>query len=372
MADVIELHKGTPPKIDTYATWQKSQGIPMVTGIFLEDINAVDVKPWAARNVTGSFVHLDGCGTANDAYVLEIPPGGKTAPLKHMYEEMIYVSKGNGATTVWQQGGSKHTFEWGEGSLFAIPLNAWYQHFNTSSQPVRYFAVTNASFMMNLFHNVDYIFNSDYQFLDRFGGDSEDFFSKEGEIFGRFFMRTNFVPDVYSIALFDYGERGKGSTNMKFGLADNIMAAHISEFPVGTYKKAHRHKAGAHVIILNGTGYSTMWKEGEPMVDYHWKKNSVIVPPDQTFHQHFNSGANSARYLALRWNSWRYKSVLQGERGPGASYTSLKKGGSQIEFEDEDPIVHQKFLQLIEQAGAECKMCDYYPNCPKKKLTAAE
>ena len=47
--------------------------------------------------------------------------------------------------------------------MFAMPLNADYQHFNASgSEAARYFAVTNCCFMMNLFHNVDYIFNSDY------------------------------------------------------------------------------------------------------------------------------------------------------------------------------------------------------------------
>jgi hypothetical protein len=149
--------------------------------------------------------------------------------------------------------------------MFAIPINADYQHFNASgSETARYFAVTNSCFMMNLFHNTDYIFNSDYVFSDRFDPHTEGYFNGEGTITGRFFMTTNFVPDTHTLKLTNYDERGKGSTNMKFDLARNTMGAHISEFPVGTYKKGHRHGPGAHVIILSGQGYSVLWKDGEP------------------------------------------------------------------------------------------------------------
>ena len=249
-------HDSVPPRVDTYGSWQKAQGIPIVRGFFVEDINTLEVKPWALKGVNGCFVHLDGCGLVNDAYALELPPGAKTTPQKHMYEELIYVTKGHGATTVWQDGGAKHTFEWGEGSVFAIPLNANYQHFNTSGSPTRYYAMTNASFMMNLFHNQTYIFDNPFVFEDRFSREAQDYFKGEGEVFGRFFMTTNFIPDIRTVGLRDYSERGKGSSNMKFDLAKSTMTAHVSEFPVGTYKKAHRHGPGAHVIILSGQGYS--------------------------------------------------------------------------------------------------------------------
>jgi len=253
----------------------------------------------------------------------------------------------------------------GPGSVFAIPINADYQHFNASgSETARYFAVTNSCFMMNLFHNSDYIFNSDYVFTDRFDPHTEGYFSGEGTITGRFFMTTNFVPDTHTIKLTDYSERGKGSTNMKFDLARNTMGAHISEFPVGTYKKGHRHGPGAHVIILSGQGYSVLWKDGEPTERVDWGPGSVVVPPDQWFHQHFNSGAHPARYLALRWNNWRYR-FMRSQDGEGGTYTSLKLGGNQIEFEDEDPQIHRDFEAAMKAAGAKCNM-PYHPGCTQK------
>ena len=359
--------KYIPERYDTYKTWMESQKIPIFRGFFIEDINTMEVGYWDLKGVNACFVLLEGTGGTNDGYVCEIPPAAKSKPIRHMYEEMVYVTQGHGATTVWQKDGKKHTFEWGPGSLFAIPINAYYQHFNSSGiEPARYYAVTNCCFIMNLFHSSDFIFDNDYVFKDRLDPNSDSYFDGDNEILGRFFMTTNFVPDLHNLKLADYNERGKGSTNMKFDLARQTMGAHISEFPVGTYKKGHKHGPGAHVIIVSGKGYSTLWPEGEEPKRYNWKPGSVVVPPDQWFHQHFNSGAEPARYLALRWNDWRFKSVKKSSGENGASYTSLKLGGNQIEFEDENPAQHREFVAEVERSGAKCQMCDYYPQCPKK------
>ena len=68
----------------------------------------------------------------------------------------------------------------------------------------------------------------------------------------------------------DYKERGEGSKNIKFELSENTMGAHVSEFPVGTYKKAHRHGPGANVVILRGKAYT-----GAEDVKKGWKPDRV-------------------------------------------------------------------------------------------------
>jgi len=358
--------------IDTYQEWQQAQKIPIHTGFFIEDVKRVETAPWDLKGGRGAFINLEGTGGTNDAYVCEIPPGGKLKPQKHLYEEMVFIVDGHGATSIWQKDGKKHTFEWHPGSLFAIPLNARYQHFNgQGNAPVKYFAVTNAPFMISVFHNLDFIFNNDYSFTDRFSPEEEgDYFSGKGQLWGDK-LSVNFVPDTVTIPLYEKKERGAGGNrHVRFDLAGNIMMSHISEFAVGTYKKAHRHGPGAHVTILTGRGYSLLWPDGKEPIRVDWKPGSVVVPPNQWFHQHFNSSAEPARYLALRWNTWRYRfAMFNHEDAP--TDKSVKEGGAQIEYEDEDPKIHKMFEAALAQAGARCRMGHAVPWCTQRESARA-
>src|SRR5437773_12254542 len=50
--------------------------------------------------------------TRRSSDLCEIAPGKSLKPERHMYEELIYILRGAGATTVWVDGSSKQTFEW--------------------------------------------------------------------------------------------------------------------------------------------------------------------------------------------------------------------------------------------------------------------
>lgn len=350
--------------INTYQEWQVREGIPVVTGFYVEDLATLDLAPYTRRGGRGAFVNLEGTGGVNDMHVLEVPPGGALNPERHMYEAMAYVVSGRGSTAVWYDEARKQTFEWGTGSLFALPLNATYQLFNGSgTQPARVVLVTNAPTVMNLFHNDEFIFDNPFVFRDRFS-DEDGYFSGDGKLYRKARNRvweTNFVPDVRSIALHEWKERGAGGRNVLFELARNSTAAHVSQFPVGTYKKAHRHGPGAHVVILNGLGFSTLWQEGEDAARVNWKVNSVVVPPSNWFHQHFNTGAEPARYLALKFAGRRY--FLSDQFRVEGSDVSLKLGGFQLEYDDEDPDIHRTFETELAQNGAACRMRGLVPWC---------
>lgn len=352
--------------IETYEDWQRQEGIPVVGGFFVRDLNTLPLEPWKRKRGLGTFINLEGTGGTNDAYVCQIPPGVALNPQRHVFEEMILILRGRGATSVWVEGMPKVTYEWQQGSLFAIPLNAWHQHFNGQGDlPCRYLAVTNAPIVMALFHNLRFVVDNPFVFDDRFTG-QEDYFSKKGVLYrhrGRANVwETNFVPDVASFQLHDRPERGAGGKDIHFELANNTMTCHISEFPVSTYKKAHRHGPGAHVVILSGEGFSLLWPEGGERVRVDWKPGSMVVPPNQWFHQHFNTGPRAARYLALRWGSRRFQ-MSQAILPTEASDVSEKLGGMQIEYEDEDPKIHEAFEEELTKSGARCRMRSMIPWC---------
>lgn len=348
-----------PPFLaDPYRDFTAREGIPEYED-FGFDLLALDLAPWARMGARGAFAHCHGRGDFADMYVCEIAPGGKTAPQRHLYEAIVYVLAGRGSTTIEAPEG-KRTFEWHEGSLFALPLNARYQHFNGSgAAPARFAAVTDLPLMMNVFRSESFIFENDRVFPERFG----DARYNQGDgtfiprVPGRHMWETNFVPDLRSLELQAWDKRGGGSRNIVFALADGTMHAHVSEMPVGTYKKGHRHGADFHVFTVKGTGYSLYWYEGDAeMRRFDWKFGTVFTPTDMLFHQHFNTSAEPARYLAIAFGGMRYPTLADKRKTFTGMDVSLKDGGRQIEYEDEDPRIRALYESELRRSGVASKM----------------
>jgi mannose-6-phosphate isomerase-like protein (cupin superfamily) len=338
-----------------YERWLESEGIPVATGVAVPDLQGVEVAPWPRLEARGSYIRLLGTEDTNNAFILELPPSRTTAPEQHMFEEFFYVVDGRGACEVWNRSGGRQSFEWQRGSLFSIPLNCAHRlHNGSGREPARLLGVTSAPVVMNLFHNLDFIFNCPFDFLDRFDG-RDGYFGGEGTLYPGRVWDTNFVADVQRFQLHDWAARGAGGKNVMFEFANNSLCAHVSEFPVGTYKKAHRHGPGAHVIILEGRGFSVMWPDGaKDLTDIPWHPGTMFVPPGMWWHQHFNTGSTPARYLAIRWGGAKYKVAryldIQGVD------KSAKEGGNQIEYEDQDPRIHRMFTERCAANGVPVRM----------------
>ena len=341
-----------------YERWKESEGLPTIRGYFVKNLLDLELTPWkSSGDGLGVFINLEGTGGFNDAYVCEIPPGKSIKPQRHLYEETIYILKGQGATSVWLDENRKQSFEWQQGSYFSIPMNAWRQHFNvTGGEPARYVAMTSAPRVLNTFDNLEFVFDNPFVFRDRFCGE-EGYFKQAERAPNERAWSTNFVADVRACEM-NEGGRGVGVRSQGFRMVNATMKSHSSFWPVGTYKKAHRHGPGIHVVILRGHGYSLMWEEGQPIERLDWGPGSMFVPPEMWFHQHFNAGATPVLFLAIGWGSDKPK-----RGGKAYVYTSVKQGGDQIEYEDEDPKIHQEFEAALAKSGIVCEMGGAHPFC---------
>jgi oxalate decarboxylase/phosphoglucose isomerase-like protein (cupin superfamily) len=348
LADKFATEKDTP-----YLRWIRSEGLDILDASYVRNLRHVELKPWARRGGRGVYLNHEASRTTNDCYVCEIPPGGKLEPQRQLFEEMVHVLEGHGSTMVWNTAGQRVTFEWKAGAIFAIPLNTMHRHFNGSgSRPARFVSVTNAPPVINLYESIDFVFNTPHDFRNRFAGEP-DYFSNRGEQKG-LRLEANFIPDVVNVPVASIAERGAGGSMIRFNLGKGSIGCHISQFPVGTYKKAHAHGPGAHVIILSGEGYSLMWQRGEEPRRYEWEIGTMIVPRNGWFHQHFNSGTTPARYLAFKHGSQR------NSQGVLMCWISTRLGGDQLDYADESQVVRTMFADALKKHGLEPRMEDAY------------
>jgi len=172
--------------------------------------------------------------------------------------------------------------------------------------------------MMDVLHNAEFLFDNPFVFRDRYNNDPEYFTFKpsnvraggtpamfsEGEHGAVMISDTGFVPDINQVRLQEAKSRGLKNKGMEIVFSDNTMQTHISEFETGSYKRAHRHGPGSHVMILGGVGYTLLWTDlpqyskAPKHVRVDWTEGTLLVPPDRWFHQHFNAGGDAAKYMA--------------------------------------------------------------------------
>jgi hypothetical protein len=349
---------------DNYLEWCGNQGVP-VHEDFGMNLMKVDVAPWDFYGMHGAVCLLKGRDDFNSIFLFELPAGSHSRPLQHIYEDVVYVLDGYGSTTIETPDGQKHSFEWGRNSLFSVPINTKYQHFNGSGQePARLVSVHNFAFLINMFRNEEFIFNNPMTFPERLGPNG--YFNGEGQMIelrpGRHQWETNFVADIMNFNLKGWAARGKGSSSLRWVLSDGTLGCHTSQIVPGTYKKAHRHECGTNVITIDGQGYSLLWYEGEEeFVRIDWDHGVVVTPPEQMFHQHFNTGDTPSRYLAIQFGTVRYpiRQVKKDTWG-GRVDKSVEEGGAQLEYENQDPRIHRMWLDEMDRNGVPSEMGDIF------------
>ena len=350
---------------DNYLAWCEAQPVPVIDNFGI-DLMKIETQPWDLYGMNGAVCLMKGRDDFVSVFCFDLPAGSKSREVHHLYEEIVYVMDGYGSTQIIMPNGEKQSFEWGRNSLFSVPLNAQYQHFNGSgTEPARLASIHNFPFLIKLFRNEEFIFNTEGDFSARLGPNG--YFQGDGQMIeirpGRHQWETNFVADITNFELKSWAERGKGSSSLRWVLSDSTLGCHTSQIVPGTYKKAHRHTCGTNVFTIDGTGYSMLWYEGkeDEMVRVDWDHGVLVTPPEQMFHQHFNTGGTPSRYLAVQFGTVRYPMTsAKLDKWTSKNDLSVKEGGNQIEYEDQPPHLHKIWLDEIDKIGVNSEMGEIF------------
>ncbi|AFP30234.1 hypothetical protein MRBBS_1296 [Marinobacter sp. BSs20148] len=335
-------------KVFSYDLWMDDQGIPVHKGYYIEDLRTIELGWWQKRKCNAAFVQLTGQEGVSSTRVVEIPPGESLSPIRFGFDEICYPLDGRGMTTLWQEGTSKKTFEWQPHSMFLLPRHHDYQLSNAhGDKPVRVLLYNYLPMAMSAVPDAEFFFDNPMTIAAP--AIQTDFYSEakivkpkenaDGTVDSkRAYWYGNFFPDM---RVWDKLEanirRGAGGKSVFMQFPHTELSAHMSQFGAGMYKKAHRHGPGRAIVIPKGEGYSILWEEGKEKIVVPWHECSMFVPPDRWFHQHFNTGTEPARYLALH----------PPVQFHGHADKLKDRAKDQIEYMDEDPWIREKFEEEL-------------------------
>jgi quercetin dioxygenase-like cupin family protein len=338
-----------------YRRFRDDEGIPVHTGHVIDDVRETAVDRWERTGGRGAFLNLDGMEYICDMQIHEIPAGETLKIQRHLHEAIVFVISGSGITSLAEDTDDQTIFEWSERSLFYLPRNTPYRHVNSSeAEPARLLALTSLPLLYSILHEDEVIWGNEGYDQWSFIRD-ENFYSSVSEKrsveHNRTYWNANMIPDATNFdKLETWPERGGDGRSVFFPFKGSSMFAHISEFPSGRYKKAHRHMGGSNILILSGEGYSQMWVEGDDeRLRVDWDPYTICVPPTMWYHQHFNTADQRARYMAMH-------GPLQGLGVHQTDAMYFMDPRNQIEYHEEDPEVREQFKQELKENDVEFQM----------------
>ena len=257
------------------------------------------------------------------------PPGEEnnqwaTIGHRHTVEAVIYVLQGYGYSII-----DGIRYDWKAGDFICVPVFAWHRHVNLSDDNMVYVAATTGPFSMGLGVGIyeDERFPEYWLFAqqetERKGtlipGDMEIPETRRGIPEGMELAHyaNSTAAKLYfeqlKFAELEESNRRKGKVLIKaeelkferspmgwvapvvdpqLGFHVKVMATLLAQIERGKRSGAHRHVYEEINHIVSGEGYTIIEDK-----QYHWKKGDSLSIPILAWHQHFNTGAETARIL---------------------------------------------------------------------------
>jgi mannose-6-phosphate isomerase-like protein (cupin superfamily) len=335
MSAVVEQIFETPAGkylVDPYENWAAAEGVPIHTGTAL-DLHTVATRPWARFGVDGALCHLDGRCDFLTVFLMELAPSKWSEWQNHLYEELCYVVSGQGETEIDLGGGQTRSIAWAPGKLLSVPMNARYRHRAAGAAPARIATVNDLRYLLNLYRNERFLFETPLTFPER----------GEGEI-----------ADLTAISV-AASERPHELTAV-LGLSSGSIGADVVELEPGTYGRARRQMFGSLLIGLAGEGATVSFVDPhEERSRVTWKQGTLFAPVGLSFHQHFNVGAQPARFLRVELGTATYPILRPRKRAYG-DMSVYASGNAEIDYAQEPGDIRREWIEAIARSGVQSRM----------------
>ncbi len=328
MSTTVEQVFATPRGkylVDPYDDWARDEGVPVLTSAAI-DLLSIETKPWARFGLEGAICHLDGRDDFLTIFVFDLAPGATSAPMRHLYEDVFYVLGGHGVAEIDLPVGVTRTIEWGPKTLFSAPMNTTMRIRNLSGERARIASVNDLRYLMSLYRNEHFLFNTPLDFPERASG--------------------RYAVDCRTIAAGAMTRLNEAVLPMS--LANGSIGADLVEIPAGKYGRAERQMFGSLIIGVEGEGMTlSRADETGEFTKTRWRHGMACAPAGMTFHQNFNIGAIPARFLRIELGGLAAP-MFRPRRKAYGDESVYAAGSAAIEIAEQSPDVEKLWRAKIE------------------------
>lgn len=134
--DFFEGKGAIAPNIGSRKIWETN---------FVPDLSELELISWAERGTKSSHISFSLAEGTVHAHCSQMLSGTYKKAHRHGPDAHVFIVTGEGYSLFWDKDKEYKRYDWKPGCLFAPTDMIWHQHFNTSSQPVRYMATAYGS-----------------------------------------------------------------------------------------------------------------------------------------------------------------------------------------------------------------------------------
>lgn len=248
--------------------------------------------------------------------------GWTTLGHRHLIDAVIHVLRGRGYSIV-----DGVRYDWEAGDFLCVPTYAWHRHVSEGDEPFMYIAGTTTPFSKALGVSIheDERYPEYWVFAQRSeaarttlipgGAEGPELPGSQSVSALRGDLGLEGLLYEQEVAFANDEEKRRragrvlikgsdlhfGQTRMgrvayivdpRLGFNTKVMSTLLAEVPAGRHSGAHRHLYEEVNYVLAGEGYSIVEDRR-----YDWRAGDALNIPVFSWHQHFNTGGETARFL---------------------------------------------------------------------------